>query len=324
MSFFLTRRNVFLISMATLLALGAPAAKKKVKYPRVQSVVGSAIQVSESVVVKNRSAEALVKEKTLRSGIIFKDHASMRTMIESQLRIDLGPDQVLIVFPLSEVDFPAIHWQKGYVEEILLRSGSLRLICKTPCETRVTTAVSSTSINRGDFIFSYDPKMPKVSLEVVQGEIEFKGLENEVSIPLKTGEKAEFQGEFDSGAVAYDVLLRGRKVAKGQLSPKAEISKSRLAQLLLDEEKFKRKQAQKIKAKSRARDQICDEPWGRLNECSYQCLGNPKKEKVCNLENGAQCLRRRCNANGQWADPQFLGQAEASCSVKDIVKPCDY
>lgn len=302
----------------------AASRKKTAKFPIVQTSLGSVVEVKEFLEVKNRSAEAQVIEFKLKPGQILKDRAVLRSGAESQARLQLSAENFLILMPMTDLEIPAIHWEAGKIDSLFLNSGSIRLVCKSECDLRMRTKIFDEAVGSGDFIISYNEKEPSIRVEVLDGEINFRGLENETQVLLKSGEQAEFKGQFENGEVAYDTLLRGRKVARGQMTPVLKIPKDRQAKLWLEEEKFHKKEKAIQKAKSRSAEQICDQPWGRLNECAYQCVRNSKAAKICDLEGGAKCIRKRCNANGLWADETILGAQESQCEMKDVVKPCDY
>lgn len=77
-------------------------------------------------------------------------------------------------------------------------------------------------------------------------------------------------------------------------------------------------------ARNRDGDQVCSDPAGQYNQCSFSCEGNPKGEKHCRLDlPGVACIRRLCRANGLWSEPSRLPPAEAShCQVKVVVGDC--
>ena len=235
-------------AMASVLCVSSVAAAKKAsrkkaaKFPVVQMSLGSVVEIKESIEIKNRSAEAKVLEAKLRSGQILKDRAFLRTGVESQARVQLNAENGLIILPMTDLEIPAIHWEAGKIESLFLKSGSIRLVCKIACGLRMRTKLFDEEVGRGDFIISYNEKEPSIRVEVLDGELSFRGLENETQVLLKSGDQAEFKGQFENGEVAYDTLLRGRKVARGQMTPLEKISKDRQAKLWLEEEKFHRKE----------------------------------------------------------------------------------
>ncbi len=72
---------------------------------------------------------------------------------------------------------------------------------------------------------------------------------------------------------------------------------------------------------------ICAAPSARLNECAWTCENNPKSEKKCRTDlANVTCVRRICNANGQWSSPTRLPASfHDSCKgTEPVVRSCDY
>lgn len=179
---------------------------------------------------------------------------------------------------------------------------------------------------RGDFTLEYNPETPSVTLRVLDGSTVFKGLGNEIELELKAGEMATFKGVFENNELAFDVLLKGRKVAKGQAT---EIQKIPDAELRMwkgrDEAvKAKAKRVAQAMVVKRKKSQICDQPFGELGQCAWKCEKNPKKAKTCTLKSGAVCVRFRCDANGAWSDRAELSATRSDCGASPVVGPCDY
>jgi hypothetical protein len=307
-----------------VLAPNLMAAKKKIRYPLIQSVQGSATLVDDSVKIINREAQHSEKTKNLKSGSNLKDKAWLRTGERSELQIALSKEATLILESETEVLIPAINWQDGDVREIRVLKGQIRVLCQTGCDRNFVTGISNTVLPPGDFLLSYNPKGPAVSLAVLTGEVSFRGLENENSVLLKAGESAQFVGVMENDELAFDILLKGRKVAKGRLENVTKISAEELAtyQKKDDSRKKSLKKAPKVQRKS---SQICDKPLGELNQCAWSCEDNPKNAKTCAVNQGAHCVRTRCNANGQWAEKEILpASQQTKCGLKAIVDSCDY
>jgi hypothetical protein len=299
------------------------AGGSKARYPQIEAASGSAIQVGETIQVSKRQAERSEVERTLKPKMVLKDKAVLRTGEKSELRVALRANSVLNLGENSEVEFPAIEWQDGNVTEIRLRRGKVRMICSEACRQKFLTPLFEGLAINGDVILAYDPSVPQVELDVLQGEMPFRGLENETSVTLTAGHRAVFKGVLENGEPAYDVLLRGRKVAKGVMGEIQEIPASEMSELQKQEEK--RKKVVKLPPKSkRLPSQICDRPWGELNQCMWACEKNKKGAKECLLNQGATCIRQRCNANGQWSDRTELPLQNSPCKASTFVGTCDY
>ena len=254
---------------------------------------------------------------------MLKDKAELRTGEKGELRLALSAQMTLVLGEKTEVEFPAIEWQKGTVSEIRLHRGEIRFICQADCEKKIVTPLYEGVGSAGDFILKYDPAIPQVELTVVQGEMPFRGLENENSAAVMTGQTASFKGVLENNEPAYDILLKGRKVATGQMREVQQVPPQRLLELQKQDEKKKKTAKQSAKSKRQA-SQICDKPWGELNQCVWSCEKNPKKAKECLVNQGAICVRQRCNANGEWSDRQELPAQSSPCQVKKYVGACDY
>lgn len=305
----------------------AKAKSKKPRYPFAQSLRGSAEMVDWSIKIVQREPHISEKPKAVRKGMVFKDKVHLRTGEKSHLRVELNPTSSLILEENTEVKIPDIEWQDGKTHEVSLIRGKIRYICKSNCERRVNSPLHASVPPPGDYLFEYDPQAPKIQASVLSGELNFRGLENETSVLLKSGEKAGFQGVIESDQLAFDVLLKGRKVAKGKLSAVEKLP-AELAQTLLKQEeeavKIEKKKLAARKAAQRKPSQICDKPWGELNQCAWVCEKNPKGSKDCAVSAGAQCVRMRCNANGQWADRLELPAGQSPCKAQAVVAACDY
>jgi hypothetical protein len=298
-------------------------AKSKSRFPRIQMITGQALQVDETLRVVNRHPEKTEKEKTLKKGQVLKDKVILKTKEDSELWVELSEKATLILAAKTQIEFPAIAWQDGNVSEIRLVSGSFRYSCEVKCDRKLVTPLYEGVPPVGNYILSYDPAVPRTQLSVLAGEVPFRGIENENSVILHAGEFATFQGVLENNEPAFDVLLKGRRVAKGTLSDVQKIPAEDLAKFEKQAEAQKKSRPKTSSAKPKA-DQICSKPNGELNQCVWKCEKNKKNAKECRLSEGALCVRQRCNANGEWADRVELPSAESKCQVKPVVAACDY
>ena len=122
------------------------------------------------------------------------------------------------------------------------------------------------------------------------------------------------------------MLLKGRKVARGQLQPVVTLKEDQLRQLdQMTSLKTMSPRPKIVKKAPRTEKQICDAPYGELNQCAWVCEGPMKGLKKCDLnKKGVQCVRRRCDANGQWVDPTPLTDLTTRCELSPVVGACDY
>jgi len=317
------KTEILILLILSLSGAFAFSAKSKARYPQIESVTSPAFEVQDRITIANRQAVRAEVEKPLKVKAVLKDKAFLRIGEKGDLRIALSKKSILNISEKSEVEIPAIEWEKGSIGEIRLHRGTVRIVCEESCEQKVITPLFEGVAIQGDFILKYDPTVPEVELTVVQGEMPFRGLENEMSVAVMAGQKISFKGVLENGEPAYDILLKGRKVAKGKMSEAVEVPPTQVLELQKQEEKKKKVVKAPLKTK-RLASQICDRPWGELNQCAWICEKNKKKAKECMVHDGAICVRQRCNANGEWSDRMELTGQSGSCRAETFVSACDY
>jgi hypothetical protein len=282
------------------------------KYPRVSEAMGAS--VGEKIDGKSVA---------LKAKDVLRERALLRVGEKAQLKIELDSFSSLTLTSGSVVELPVITWGEGEVFEVKLEKGKIFYECEKNCKRYVSTPLSREVFVNGEYWLEYVPESPRVELLVQHGTQDFRGLENEESVNLQAGQKVVFQGLKENGEVAYDELLRGRKVARGKMQPVVTIPENEFNKLVKDFQ-VKREALKKaltpVKPKPTAK-QICKEPFAELNQCFWICEGLKKGQKTCDLtKKGLRCLRRRCNANGEWTDPAD----SKACDLSPKVGPCDY
>jgi len=268
---------------------------------------------------------------------VLIEKAGLQTGEGGDLVVQLDAHREFRLLPKSQVQLPAISWETGEAPVVILKSGSLRWR-ETPGR-KYNIALRSDLFEFispvGDFVFSYDPKTAVAEAKAVEGSMEFSAMNAEDVALLTAGQKVVFQGVREGEDIVYDVLLKGKKIPRGKLGlvePLSAEEKRRYSKA--EAEKQARTRRKKAAAEKKASEPapdpkaICQKPQGRLNQCVWLCEQNPKTEKKrCRLElPEVRCLRRRCNANGEWAEESVMTgeKAQALCGVQPLVKDCDY
>ena len=260
------------------------------------------------------------------------EKATLETSENGSLRVSLDAKRSFILFENSQVILPAISWETGEAPVIVLKKGRFEWISPVGEKNSFNVALRSDLFEfiapQGDFIFSYNPEKALVGVEVLVGSMEFFPLNGDETVKIHAGEKAGFQGVFENGEIAYDILLKGRKIPRGHLTTVEKFKASSAIHT-----KPAATSAQNAAAKAAAEADkphaaICTKPAGRFNQCAWVCEGNSAKEKkACRLDlEGVSCVRRRCNANGVWAEPTPLDAEKTGkiCQANAVVAPCDY
>ncbi|MNK22811.1 hypothetical protein D3C87_410920 [compost metagenome] len=317
---FLKWLPALVLSVVSLSAVAAP------RYPMITEVQGQAwVTGKDGKRIFAKRKQALIEQ------------AQIETSLSSRVKIDLDGQRSFIVQEASEVMLPAISWESGQAPVLLLKKGAVRW--QQPAKERpYNVAVRSDLFEfippAGDYVFIFEPSRAYAEVRVFDGGMEFSALNGEDSVWVKAGQQVGFQGVLEGGQIAYDVLLKGKKIPRGKLTAVVALDKNDLKleeariQALKKEEARKKAAVQNALDKAQREGIICEAPKARLNECSWICEKNPKGEKKACLTSrpDVSCTRRRCNANGQWAEDTVLSAEIGGtvCRPQVVIAPCDY
>lgn len=274
------------------------------KFPKIKEVHGQVYDLSQ--------AGSARIQKTKR--ILEAFHA--KTDRDSSLTLEIYPDLTVTLGENSELHIPAISWESRQASELRLVQGRMDIqATKTQESLKVKSELFESMLPWGDYSFVMDRDSGKASLVVIQGQLSFSPLNSDEVVQVQSGQKATFIGEKENQEFQYDLLLKGKKVPKGQLLPVEKLTAEEIKSFSRAARK-KRELAKKILTEKKEaleesfkQDQICHAPRGKLNQCVWRQEGN-------------QCIRRRCTADGLWKDPQEVGRSQCQNRVK--AQLCDY
>lgn len=275
-----------------------------------KNMIPTIVEVHGDVTVENLQKQ-LLKAK---SGQKLQGKARFLVPSRSYAKIQFGEDSEVGIYEDTEFEIPIIEFETNSVPKMLLKQGRIRYECSKNCDRTLEAALFSDLLPSGNFVFWMSPKIPSFEVLVLKGTLNFRGLENEKVVPLKENERGSFVGVKENGEIAYDVLLKGRKVARGELQDIQKASADELKEYSkaaeLKKQAAEKKRIEASKPKKQA-GQICEKPFAKFNECSW-------------VATEAGCVRRKCNANGEWADPFVTSKREGGCTSTPIVAPCNY
>ena len=307
-------------------AIAANHQPKLVQYPQVLSYSGNIFIESG---LENKFRKAKLKE-------ILREKAVIKTEANSRMDLSIDKDRTVTILDSTEIEIPTIAWESGQFTELILKSGQIMWQQSAAPDNNITikSPVFEVKPPIGISGFSYDEEHATAEAKVFAGAMEFSALNAETSVILTAGKSVQFKGVKEDGEVAYDVLLKGRKIPKGRLQKIENLPES-VMEIYSPKALAKRKKSdlqklmqEKAKKESLKVGQICAKPGGKMNECAWSCLQNPKGEKTNSLADkpGVSCVRHRCNANGLWGEETTLesGAAMLKCKAQPFVSMCDY
>ena len=290
----------------------------KAKDPQVLLIEGKAF------ITQADGKRVLAKKKQ-----ILKERATIETEQNSWLYLSIAKNEKVLLGPSSKINLPVIGVEDGEVERVELEQGQMRVVNLTSHPRLILTPLTRDAYSEGDLVFDYDAKKPAVKLSVLDGHAVFRGEENEDLAALSSNEEASFIGKMENDTLVVDVLLQGRKVVRGRLTDKSNVTpetRQHWTEALTKFEKAHRTASAKEEKEKNVAGAICKKPQGKMDQCAWTCVNNPKSEKTrCRTDlPKVKCVRTRCDANGNWSDPLELIPQQSACSAKTAVRRCDY
>ncbi len=279
---------------------------------------------------KSKTLSSKLKAFDTSTHIETKDGAKLTLQFESARFVILPNSAIKLYFP--DKDNASIGM------EIL--SGTLRTTSKGPLATtvKITSAVTSEDLMRCDCFYKWDPASGIFEFGVFSGQATFGPWNAKERVIVNEGEMYQFLVEKENGKILYDILLRGKKNPRATMSGPEAITPEKKEKITAEvaikaaAEKLQKK-VDAAKAKFKRANFICAKPNAKYNQCSWSCEGlgstskRLQKQQKCPVQlTGVRCVRRRCNAQGQWDDEQTLLNSEAllRCKTHVTVDTCDY
>ena len=281
---------------------------QSVEYPYVTGVQGKVLLTTEGA-----------KEFSLKGPLTLKKKATLKTSSASEVKVLLDAERFLVVRPSSEVQLPIISQETGQVPVLLLKKGEIYISQGQSYNMALRSDLNEFITPKGRYLLGFDPKKATSWVKVLEGTFEFSAMNFEKSVTVKAGEQVSFNGVIEDGEIAYDVLLKGKKVPRGDLSKVTAVVASDMQ--LYSPEKLKKAEqdAQKkrdaviAKAKEAQAKYVCQTPPAEFNQCMWVLEKNI-------------CYRFRCNANGDWAEKTEVAAKTSGlqCSKEAFIASCDY
>jgi hypothetical protein len=195
-------------------------------------------------------------------------------------------------------------------------------------EVKTKTAVAG--VRGTDFVVSYsEDEKVEAKVETISGKVELSDVKKKKKIHVPASTYASFVVEkVESGIFSEKDI--SNFVAKGYLTPVFKMTQEELQRLEVNTNFIQEDATVDLASKDAVKEDgkaICATPKGDFNQCLWTCENNPAKEKRCRTDlPNVNCVRKRCNANGRWAEETRLPAAyyDMCDGSRATVKQCDY
>lgn len=315
-----------------------PSKRSIASVPVVEDdVTGSDARVEVGVIKtsigKSWIVSSLGNKVKAKKDLRIYESDKITTSSNGKVKIVFNDANILFVANSSEVKIEEyMASKKKSNRKVLLKllKGKLRSSVKQKYDNtqasrfQVKTKSAVAGVRGTDFVVELMSNHKyETKVTTLEGLVQFKnsvGSEQVVDVPAN----------HTTSYVVDTSALKGNAdsefVARGSMTPLYKVSGDEVSALIAQlEDKTKTKPISIIKVAED--DSICSQPKADFNMCSWKCENNPRGQKSCrtDLEN-VKCVRKRCNANGEWVDnfrlPASIGEKCPAYGHK--VKDCDY
>ncbi len=189
---------------------------------------------------------------------------------------------------------------------------------------RIETPSAVAGVRGTDFVVHYDENetldQASTHVSTLNGLVDLSGHDSEEKSQISKNQTGSFiEKEFSARRAGKPTQ------SKPTLTPVREMTAEEGAKLR-QEMLFAASYA-KNRSVASEDDYKCEAPKAKFNQCSWYCENNPKGERKCRTDlKGVECVRRICNAKGQWQKQSRLPASYGDyCHPTDaFVGPCNY
>ena len=271
-------------------------------------------------------------QKKLALGMSLRESDMVITANNGRVKIRLNNGNLLHVLPnsimkMTEVDLGAkktlIDLYKGKV-----RSKVNNKLKGADNYYRIRTKSAVAGVRGTEFVVTYEINQKAVTkVQTIEGSVELASGDFQKKQKVLGGQEASFVVAANTSDVFSEDEINDF-IARGYMTPVYKMTEAEVKGLKFETNAANNPQVQRALASKKSNDKyICSQPKGQLNQCYWKCVNNPKGEKRCRTDlPHVNCVRRLCNANGDWADEMRLPATFFDkCHPKEIkVGPCDY
>ncbi len=262
----------------------------------------------------------------------LREDEIIMTSSNGRVRVKLSSGNTLNVMPDSMLKLTEMNIeQKKTIIDLLKGRVRSKVTNRLNGENeyfKLRTRSAIAGVRGTDFIVSYEMTQKSITkVQTLEGSVELVSGDRKQKQIVLGGQEASFVVAANSSDIFSDEEINSF-VARGYMTPVYKMTSAEVKSLdwgtrAENVEEVTRAVASKKGPKS----VICSSPEGQLNQCYWKCENNPKDESRCRTDlPQVNCVRRLCNANGEWADEMRLPATFfEKCDPKQIkVGPCDY
>ena len=343
--------------------IGASQAGKKIKKSDVPTFVKTTkVKVNIGVVVVSKGKSWVLREgrkRKTRIGLKVFEKDIIETSASGKVKILFKDKNVLNVVPDSKIQLTEITLNTKDKDRTMidLMYGTIRSKVKKKYDGannnyyRVRTRAAIAGVRGTDFVVSYKPGSSELETKVstLTGKVELAGrLSQRDQGKLLETQEEKLKVGITPGMAASHRIDKSRLPSSTKLS-QVDLEKYASKGYLTAAYKMSAEEIRELREKTRyeqsgseeeedeigshkvsdasQQEMTCSAPQAPFNHCMWKCVGNPAGEDRCRTDlSGVKCQRKRCNANGKWAEVTRIPASHSDfCPAQGVkLQDCDY
>lgn len=301
----------------------ATAAKTPVQTPERGGVIG---------VVKSVEGVAWLKfpdgtKQPVAASLEIRERDSLQTEKNGRVHVEFKDGNLVQVQNDSIVRVTEYEMNEDKRKAVIeLLKGQMRNQVKqkyngTTSSYQIKTKTAVAGVRGTDFVVDYkEGDKVETQIRTIEGKVVLANKDFSQSLEVGAGDQGSYV------VAANEVFGQDEIndfVARGYMTPVYRMSTKEIEQLV----KSTSAPGAGSRQAAAVKHNICASPKAELNQCAWSCQNNPKGEKTCRTDlPQVNCLRRRCNANGEWSEESRMPSSfQEKCDpIGTKVAPCDY
>lgn len=193
---------------------------------------------------------------------------------------------------------------------------------------KVRTKSAVAGVRGTDFVVTYEVTQKAVTkVQTIEGSVELASGDEKQKQTVLGGQEASFVVAANDSEMFSDDEINDF-IARGYMTPVYKMTANEVDDLKWKTNALNNPEVGRhLASKKQSGKNICAEPRAELHQCKWTCENNPQGEKRCRTDlPQVHCVRKRCNANGEWADETRLPATyfDKCAAAGDHVDKCDY
>ena len=311
------------------------ASTDKVEYMETTTKVGKKVATAQKIVGKVWVTGVGNQRLRISKGQRLHESDTLETEKSSSVKVRFDDGNVFNLSEESKLKIERVrHLSVEKKRQTILnlikgkvRSKVLKKYKNAGSFYRVKTRSAVAGVRGTDFVVSFMQGRKEVTtVQTLTGAVQLMDKNHDQKRVVESQTKASFVIAANSSDVFEDNEIEDF-IKKGYMTPVYKMSAAEISELDWSTRVLE-KAARAVASSKNKKSSLCQGPAAEMDQCSWTCENNKSGGNTCRTDlPGVKCVRRRCNANGKWAEEfRVPASLHGNCSGgrQPVIGKCDY